>query len=195
MAQSLARTISLLHTSGWLHKSIRSSNVLLFQEPETNTPVFETPYLSGFGFSRPDGFDEETFHERSARVSSNQLYRHPGVQVPGNPRRYLASDDRYSLGLVLLEIGLWMPLAAIEGRGELNSPEHLDFGRIRAAMSSLPRSVGRIYTQAVESCLDPPAAMSYSVLEQSRAEWNAERLRRQNEFYWDVVKKLEDCRA
>ena len=61
MALSLARTLNLLHTSGWLHKSIRSSNMVVFQSVETSVPEFENPYLTGFGFSRPDGYGEEHF--------------------------------------------------------------------------------------------------------------------------------------
>jgi hypothetical protein len=79
LALSLSRTLNLLLTSGWLHKSIRSNNIAIFQATETNVPEFERPYLLGFGYSRPDGYGEETFLEQSAVASTNQLYRHPEV--------------------------------------------------------------------------------------------------------------------
>lgn len=113
------------------------------------------PYLLGFGFSRPGGYGEATFGEQSAVASTNQLYRHPEVQGQ-HPRRYVASDDIYSLGLLLLEIALWMPLAGIEGRGKTTSNQApLNMVKIKAAMSSLPRKVGTIYKEVVEECLNP----------------------------------------
>jgi len=195
LALSLSRTLNLLHTSGWLHKSIRSNNIAIFQAAETNRPEFERPYLLGFGFSRPDGYGEATFGEQSAVASTNQLYRHPEVQGQ-QPRRYVAGDDLYSLGLLLLEIALWMPLAEIEGRGETTSSQApLNMTKIKAAVSGLPRRVGTIYKEVVEKCLNFSGGTHQVMSDQSAAEWSAERLRNQNSFYWDVVKKLEECRA
>lgn len=194
MAQSLSRTLNLVHASGWLHKSIRPGNILIFQAEKNNAPAFERPYLVGFGFSRPDGHGEETFHERSATSSMGGLYRHPDVQGP-HPRRYQASDDIYSLGLVLLEIALWMPLTHIDGRRDTSSQAPLNAAGIMSAVSSLPRKVGRIYKDAVEKCLNTSQEQTEPSVDISAAEWNAVRLRKQNQFYWDVVKKLEECRA
>jgi hypothetical protein len=195
MAVSLSKSLNLLHTSGWLHKSIHSNNVVLFQAIGTKLPEFENPYLLGFGFSRPDGYGEETFHERSAVASLNQLYRHPEVQCQ-TPRRYQASDDIYSLGLVLLEVALWKSLADIEGRRQTTrEPTPLNMDKIKASVASLPKKVGIIYTAVVEKCLSTSQTMPTSIQNQSAAEWNAERLRERNLFYWDVVKRLEECRA
>ncbi|KAF5715669.1 hypothetical protein FMUND_6736 [Fusarium mundagurra] len=172
LALSLSRTLNLLHTSGWLHKSIRSNTIAIFRASKTSRPEFESPYLLGFSYSRSDGYAEETFLEQSAIASTNQLYRHPEVQGQ-HPRRYVASDDIYSLGLVLLEIALWIPLAKIEGRrGTTSNQTPLNLEVIGAAVSALPRRVGIIYTEAFSK---------------SAAEWNAERLRNQNIFYWDVA--------
>ncbi|KAK2735762.1 hypothetical protein FQN57_001142 [Myotisia sp. PD_48] len=195
MALSLAKTLNLLHSSGWLHKSIRPNNIAIFQALETNIPDLESPYLLGFGYSRPDGHDEETFLEQSAVASINQLYRHPEVQGQ-HPRRYMASDDIYSLGLVLLEIALWAPLVDIEGRKGVNChQEPLNIEKIMKSVSSLPKRVGTIYKEAVEKCLNIGQVKPQPIKDLSAAEWNAERLRNQNLFYWDVVKRLEECKA
>ncbi|KAF9894838.1 hypothetical protein FE257_004459 [Aspergillus nanangensis] len=195
LAVSLAKSLNTLHTSGWLHKSIRSNNIAIFQTVGTNAPDFQMPYLVGFSFSRPDAFGEETFHERSATASVNQLYRHPEVQGL-HPRRYQASDDVYSFGLVLLEIALWKPLAVIQGRNYGDAQQlGLDRKQVLAAVASLPRKIGVIYTEAVEKCLNLTPSKAAPELTHSAPEWNAERLRKQNAFYWDVVRKLEDCRA
>ncbi|KAL5603556.1 hypothetical protein FOVSG1_006306 [Fusarium oxysporum f. sp. vasinfectum] len=195
LALSLSRTLNLLHTSGWLHKSIRSNTIAIFQASKTRLPEFESPYLFGFSYSRPDGFAEETFLEQSAIASTNQLYRHPEVQGQ-HPRRYVASDDIYSLSLVLLEIALWIPLAKIEGRRETTSNQTpLNMRVIEAAVSALPRRVGMIYTEVVKKCLNLGREEPQEMFSKSAAEWNAERLRNQNSFYWDVVKRLEECKA
>jgi serine/threonine protein kinase len=197
MALSLARTLNLLHTSGWLHKSIRSNNIVMFQATETNIPEFENPYLLGFEFSRPDGYHEATYHERSRVVSANQLYRHPEVQGH-SPRRYQASDDIYSLGLVLLEIALWMPLTDIEGEGRTLAPGNitpLNMNKIMASVVSLPQKVGTIYKQTVEHCLGNGQANHTLTQARSADGWNVERLHACNQFYWKVVKRLEECRA
>ncbi|KAG9255095.1 uncharacterized protein F5Z01DRAFT_74472 [Emericellopsis atlantica] len=197
LALSLARTLNLLHSSGWLHKSIRSNNIVIFQAGNNNEPEYEKPYLLGFGFSRPDGYHEETFLEQSAVASTNQLYRHPEVQGQC-ARRYTASDDNYSLGLVLLEVALWMSLPKIEGRKQTTS-EHVPLNRdkIKATVSSLPKRVGTIYKEVVETCLnlDQGRFVLPKEVTPPTAKWEAERLRSQNMFYWDVVKRLEECRA
>jgi hypothetical protein len=108
----------------------------------------------------------------------------------------VASDDIYSLGLVLLEIALWMPLANIEGRKETTSSQvPLNMEKIKAVVSTLPRQVGTIHKEVVEKCLDLGRGKPQETLDQSAAEWNAERLRDQNIFYWDVVMRLEECKA
>jgi serine/threonine protein kinase len=199
MALSLARTLNLLHTSGWLHKSLRSNNIVMFQETGTNIPEFENPYVLGFEFSRPDGYHEATYHERSRVVSANQLYRHPEVRGH-SPRRYQASDDIYSLGLVLLEIALWMPLTDIEGGREgreqaADNMAPLNMKKIMASVSSLPQKVGTIYKETVEYCLGNNQTNHTLTQPRSADGWNVERLHECNLFYWNVVKRLEECRA
>ena len=194
MAVSLSKTLNLLHTSGWLHKSIRPNNIAIFQCLQTNVPEFESPYLLGFEYSRPDGYGEETLLEQSVTASTNQLYRHPEVQG-SHQRRYTASDDVYSLGLVLLEIALWRPLSSFCSYDESKeSTISSNIHKIKTATSTLPQKVGAIYAQAVEMCLDLGETRVQS-LDESAAEWNAKRLDKQNQFYWDIIKKLEECRA
>ncbi|KAM0287030.1 hypothetical protein ACHAQH_000715 [Verticillium albo-atrum] len=102
---SIALSLSLLHAVSWLHKSIRSQNVM-FPVGQNGRPLWSRPYLVGFDFSRPDAVDESSEKpEQSARFN---VYRHPSAQ--GSPNEgYRRSFDAYSLGVVLLEIGLWRP--------------------------------------------------------------------------------------
>lgn len=101
----------------------------------------------------------------------------------------------YSLALVLLEIAAWKPLTEIEGRRDSKADlSPLDIARIMDIVrGSLPRSVGRIYARAVERCLGmgEDRGFEFGMDGLSPAEWNACKLRAQNAFYWDVVRRLE----
>lgn len=50
MAQSLSQTLNVLHASGWLHKSIRSSNTLIFQARKTMDRLLRDRIWLGLGF-------------------------------------------------------------------------------------------------------------------------------------------------
>ncbi|XTI91178.1 hypothetical protein V2W45_1345814, partial [Cenococcum geophilum] len=72
-----------------------------------------------------------------------------------NSTRYVIHYDYYSLGLVLLEIGAWKPLADIikESRSENLSPERISTKLKTMAEKNLPSTVGEQYSKAVLSCL------------------------------------------
>jgi hypothetical protein len=69
------------------------------------------PYLVGLRHSRPD--ERATFTEGPPSDEDIKGYQHP--QHLKNNLRYSISFDYYSLGILLLEIGLWLPLTAIIG--------------------------------------------------------------------------------
>ncbi|PHH77651.1 hypothetical protein CDD80_381 [Ophiocordyceps camponoti-rufipedis] len=102
IAYQVGLSLAMLHTAGWLHKSIRSHNVLF--GVRNGRPIWTRPYLAGFDFSRPDLADESSEKpEQSARFN---LYRHPSAQ--GGPGEdYRKAFDIYSFGVVLVEVGLW----------------------------------------------------------------------------------------
>lgn len=107
---NISRTLLALHTAGWLHKDIRSENVLFFpaHEQDASTPEFlSRPYLTGFGFSRADSPTE--ISEQPSADPLHDIYRHH--RALGNPstsfEKYM---DLYSLGTVMIEIAEWRPL-------------------------------------------------------------------------------------
>ncbi|KAJ4403484.1 hypothetical protein N0V91_006537 [Didymella pomorum] len=107
----LSETVERLHAVDWLHKGLRSTNILFFTDPKTHEINFSDPYISGFDYSRPAGRDDLT--ERPSDDLFADFYRHPFVQRAGNKGGFRKSHDLYSLGVLLFEIAYWKPLEAI----------------------------------------------------------------------------------
>ena len=102
IAYSVGLTISILHATGWLHKGIRSHNILFLRHQ--NNIRWARPHLCGFAYSRPDKPDE--LSEKLEHSESFNLYRHPLAQ--GQPgEHYCQEYDIYSFGVLLFEIGIW----------------------------------------------------------------------------------------
>ncbi|KAK7425061.1 hypothetical protein QQZ08_008337 [Neonectria magnoliae] len=103
LAQNLASSVLLLHSSSWLHKNICSSNILVFKPHSQNaddTSYMISPHLTGFSDARPDAPGEATMEKPQTGVLD--FYRRPGSESGSS--RY---NDIYSLGVVMFEIGIW----------------------------------------------------------------------------------------
>jgi len=118
----LSETVERVHAVDWLHKGLRSANILFFikrGEAEHSVDVdFSDAYISGFHYSRPATNDDLT--ERPTDNAWADIYRHPTVQSTGNREdttstreSYKKSFDLYSLGIVLLEIAYWKTIDQI----------------------------------------------------------------------------------
>lgn len=112
IAIALAETVLQLHTSGWLHKGIRSNNVLFLNigDLKWESSRAAGPYLAGYDYARPDHPDERT--EEAPAKPELELYRHPEIQGVTSPK-FRKAFDLFALGCVLLEIGLWSNLRFI----------------------------------------------------------------------------------
>jgi hypothetical protein len=116
-AITLLETILQLHTAGWLHKEIRSENMLFVHSgTDVSSPLFSNIppssecYVAGYVYARPD--DPQDMTEPLASQLQADLYRHP--QYLGSSRAtYRKSFDIFSVGCVLLELGLWSSLADV----------------------------------------------------------------------------------
>lgn len=94
LAHALAESLQLLHSVGWVHKSLRSENVVLFppkgfsaDNRTTSDDVLKKyqPTLFGFEYSRPDsGFSSR----RTDKDVVRNLYRHPD--------RWWQPEERFS---------------------------------------------------------------------------------------------------
>ncbi|EPS38630.1 hypothetical protein H072_7645 [Dactylellina haptotyla CBS 200.50] len=134
--RAIATSIWFLHATNWLHKGLRSENVIFqFLGDVSSTPItapnqalLGEPFISGFEYSRPAEAGERT--ERPAVNSLyHELYRHPHAQfdlprevgvgrtATGINRRlgFRHIYDVYALGVVLLEVALWEPVHKLVG--------------------------------------------------------------------------------
>lgn len=163
----LVESVEKLNAVDWLHKDLRSDNVIFFHraiggENDGKSVDFSEPYLTGFDYSSPLG--SASMSEGLGTSLADDLYRHPDVQ-------YLNSDDStghrlwkrhdvYSLGLTLTEIAYWKPLESIIGISRLQDLKPEDVLGVRevllsqSQMESLQSRVGDTISQACWACLE-----------------------------------------
>ncbi|KAI1207427.1 prion-inhibition and propagation-domain-containing protein [Annulohypoxylon truncatum] len=157
IARKLVIGLEYIHAMKWLHKGLRSDNILFLAPSDRDWLSF---CLSGFDYSRPANPNEMT--ELPSDNREHDLYRHPDIQfdVPRDGEYgYKEKHDIYSLGVILMEIGLWQPIHQFLGislnrfirrpiirgvRCNLLKPESL---------AILESETGERYTDAVKLCL------------------------------------------
>ena len=206
LASALANSLFYLHAVSWLHKGIRSDNVLFtrFQSPETNHQAddsaaadISSPIISGFDYSRPDLIDEQSFH--NTRTPSHYLYSHPDL-LQFRTKRSRKCHDMYSLGLVLIEIALWRPIEAIVGI-EVRQSRLLKVAqkvsklneRGNVLRAELATWVGDRYVEVVRSCVVTEEGFGAAV--GSREDDPEVAAEIQESFFENVVQKLRELGA
>ncbi|KAH6884895.1 hypothetical protein B0T10DRAFT_550777 [Thelonectria olida] len=164
LARSLAQSVLFLHSISFVHKNIRPDIVAVFRNSESN---LGTPFLVGFERFRPE--DGQTYMVGTGDFARN-LYHHPSRQGILPEETYKMQHDIYSLGVLLLEIGLWTSLitsknkrAQQPSRPQLLSPSEEPHATRRAlrnketlerlAADELPILMGQKYSYVVLACL------------------------------------------
>lgn len=101
IARDLARSVGYVHTFGFVYKNVRPESVLIFDHANREGMA---AFLVGFeNFRRDEGWTAR----RGDDVPDKNLYRHPSRQGFNPHDDYEMRHDIYSLGVCLLEIGLW----------------------------------------------------------------------------------------
>ncbi|KAJ7483600.1 prion-inhibition and propagation-domain-containing protein [Mycena latifolia] len=105
LACRLAGIFSRFYGSEWLHKGVRSENIVFL----TGSGVYDisSPIVAGFEYSRQ--YTEQATIDRTPYNRGNAIYRHPRYQGDA-ASGYRIAYDIYSFGLVLAEIAWWVPL-------------------------------------------------------------------------------------
>ncbi|KAF7549912.1 hypothetical protein G7Z17_g6071 [Cylindrodendrum hubeiense] len=164
IAHAVANSIWYLHATNWLHKGLRSDNIT-FQDRQQIRNA--TPFLCGFDYSRPSGVGEET--EQPSQNSLHEMYRHPETQFdfPRDGRTgFKKVHDIYSLGVIMFEIGVWMPISEILG---IDTTKTIKASMVKKVQSDLLRKdnldlleseAGDVFAGAVTVCLDGTLAPS-----------------------------------
>jgi serine/threonine protein kinase len=151
VAYDLAVSVLEFHKVGWMHKSISAYNVVFFVT-KGSKPVewAKTAYIIGFNRSRPD--EPAAFTEGPATDAKTRKYQHPEYSKTG--LRFHPSFDYYSLGIILLEIGLWKTLDDMTRGWEVTSRNHLREMLVERRVPLLGHSMGVGYRNAVHACLE-----------------------------------------
>jgi serine/threonine protein kinase len=166
LANELARAVSCVHTFGFVHKNIRPETILLLTNVESCT---ESAFLIGFdSFRMASG---KTL--RKGEIAWERcLYQHPNRIGNSASEDYIMQHDIYSLGVCLLEIGLWEPLVTYKdenmplSRNGTSPPalraSFLEKGKdsyifkdqlLSLARGELRRRMGTQYSEVVVTCL------------------------------------------
>ena len=164
LAKAMARGVASVHAAGFVHKNIRPETVLSLHQNGDSLP---TAFLVGFERFRTAEFARTTL--TGDMLCYRNLYRHPMRQCRHPDEMYQMQHDIYSLGVCLLELGLWHsfvlqtdplitgPLLDISAELTLNNKRQaaLDIKRklITLATEKLPELMGLTYTEVVISCL------------------------------------------
>lgn len=145
LARRLATALLEYHKVNWLHKNISSHNIIFRDIDPLAVAIVDSPYIIGFNLSRPD---HPTEISRGPEDNPDFVnYQDPRYR--DGRARYKTEFDYFSLGLVLLEIGMWKTLHQLIG-----PQEKLPIRMIRKQYLPLlgPR-MGKSYRDAVSACL------------------------------------------
>jgi hypothetical protein len=153
LAFTLVSTINKMHVDNFVHKDVNSSNILIFRNNKRQSAnsralqyALRSPVICSF-----DLFSEYDIEPAKTMPPLN-IYRHPeDPKFTGEKaKEYGPQYDLYSLGLILLEVGLWQPLA------DLWKPKYTlaDFKqRVEDVyIRRLASKCGTAYMQAVRDC-------------------------------------------
>ena len=140
--------------NGDSHRHVTPSNILLigsneqrqFPSASSNRPDIRSPHL----FQSTQDFVSQGQHEDDFHAA---IHRHP-AHNRNNPATVVPAYDIYSLGLILLEIGLWMPL---EKLWKPKYDRHILLDRLQNRYTQkLPSKVSSKYMRLVQRCLHAP---------------------------------------
>ena len=117
ICRALAQAVLQLHTSGWMHKSLRPENIVFFAPEGSDNEAFlrGDPYIMGYDYARPDSAGAAAITQLPETELLAELYRHPDAR--GSLRQtYQKRFDMYALGCVLIELAMWESLVDLHSR-------------------------------------------------------------------------------
>ena len=192
LAFRLALSLLHIHAKGISHRNINSSNVV-FVDGDLPTDANAMPWKEG-AIRHPllTSFDTCAEDRGAPHQESfiSSIYRHPMAES-GKRTAYKPAYDIYSLGLILLEVGLWMPIHQL---WKTKYSDQTFKARLQTVYSKkLAGKCGNRYMRVVEYCLSAADARRpyQSTTNQQSSESQQPKL--QTDFYWNALKPLERC--
>jgi hypothetical protein len=161
LANELARAVHSVHLFGFVHKNIRPETVLLLGNDDSS---IGSVFLIGFdSFRMASG---KTLRKGEASWE-RCLYQHPDRIGTVSSQDYIMQHDIYSLGVCLLELGLWQSLVFYENDESISDDGNLTRASILGssqgllfqeqllflARGELKRRMGTKYSDVVVTCL------------------------------------------
>jgi hypothetical protein len=172
LAKQLVRSVCYVHVFDFVHKSITPENILVFSDGASG--IGES-YLVGFSQFRNVNFQTNKLGDKAWQ---RNLYRHPTRQGLCITQAFTMQHDIYSLGVCLLELGVWwsfvsysydtggnagspVPAEALGleltdqhfARAHVAVPVWVQSHLIDLAKRLLPSRMGDLYTEIVLACL------------------------------------------
>lgn len=116
LALAIAETLLQLHTAGWMHKNLRSDNIIFLAPRGSDDKTFlsSKPYVVGYDFARPDTAEAAQKYTQLLPQTDleAELYRHPRARGV-NREAYQKRFDLYALACVMVELVTWKPLLEV----------------------------------------------------------------------------------
>lgn len=167
LARTLARAVYFTHISQYVHKDVRAGNVLLCDSEAAENRRYPATLgralLVGFSDSRLSTASSQLI---GTKATEREMYQHPSRLVESGRSKHNFSHDVYSLGVCLLEIGLWQSIVVppdkdVSEQWKMNpdwkfldkSPSERADGYAKNAQTRLAHDMGRMYANAVLNCL------------------------------------------
>ena len=155
LAYNLVISILGYMTHGICHRNINSGNIFFFEKANTTTrdqrPNIRMPYLLPAA---------QQFFVGNPESLSSEIYRHPADDATWNEMQTVPALEIYSLGLVLLEIGSFMPIAKT-WKSKYDRAAFMT--KIKTIyVKNLGSKCGSRYMKIVQKCLDAPEILNVS---------------------------------
>ena len=186
LATKLVKTLYNFHCANWLHRELSSHKILFANVAKDRLePNLSEPFLLGFSHARLEDHESMSSELHVHTTDDATLYEHPYLlsSAPNQRPRYCRAFDVYSLGCVLLEIGLWRRLKELWKRKYSDNPEVWAKRLAENWARELRGKCGGTYEDLVRSCL---------LVNISAATNQPNSL---VEFCWTVLGKLEGLRV
>ena len=200
LAKAICNCLVSLHSVHWLHKGLRSHNIVFFTENDSDID-YSCPFLTGFGYARPAFRADMT--ELPSQNPEHDMYKHPRMHGLGpweGRQGFKWTFDIYSLGIVLIEIANWMSIDEVL---ELGDPKELDDPTLagiqrrllneKVHMRNVGSNAGCRFRDATLSCLKGATAFGLGAFDDETNEHVAARLSK--EFYLHVLRPLEEIQT